>query len=548
MLTVVLYQEKSLVRDFVDLFKLADNSKHKTGQYILLIALTIFVLLPVLALILCASPYLFYVKILRKEKSKSTYTPDPKKINRPYIPMYAELFFSLTEKYEPFKPLFNQFLKKYNASNCVAFPIIFNQNDDEDLLFESKLRKSLHEQGVSFFIFNMKEFHDVPLNTEMNQEVIDFYTSDSNFSFIPLHPDASASALSILLDIPIDGINKMVVVRKDNPNELIILNMNEITEDFLASNMDDMNSSKIHLERPFYNAIAEYLSLQWSGSKLDENKPIKECASEIRSRLYERYKIAEPSVLTIFMLAEKSPGPIVMFKTLAPSDEEMEIRNIILWKSYNEILSMYPSFDVSTLNRLKEFELDLKLRDLTNLEGLEYESKIFLKSANAVYSMFLHENDVEELDYSPVAIGYTKFFEKEINVSIVQSIRKDLGINMPKFFNKYCPVGGTYEVKINDKFKIDYNMKNMKTGSYLAPGLGQTFHALEVEIGNIEGDSNKLNELLSKGRKLNNIRNRAAHPELISKDDLDKIRDIILKLYLYKVFDELITTKKKLSN
>ena len=548
MLTVVLYREKSLARDFVDLFKLADNSKHKTGQYLLLIALTIFILLPVLAFILCTSPYLFYVKILRKEKSISTYTPDPKKINRPYIPMYAELFFSLAERYKPFKPLFNQFLKKYNASNCVAFPIIFNQNEVEELLFESNLRKSLHEQGVSLFIFNINAFHDVPLNTEMNQEGIDFYTSDTNFSFIPDYHDASASALSILLDIPIDGINKMVVVQKDKPDELIILNMNEITEDFLVSNVDSMNSFKIHIERPFYYAIAEYLSLQWSVSKLEENKPIKECALEIRSRLYDRYKIDDSSAINIFKMAAKSPGPVIMYSKVGPSEEEISIRKIIMWSSYDEIKKLYPSCDKEKYNRIKESELDRKLRDLTSLEGLEYESKIFLKSANAVYSMLLQEKDVEEMDYSPVAIGYTKFFEKEINVSIVQSIRKDLGIDMPKFFNKYCPVGGTYEVKINDRFKIDYNMKNMKTGSYLAPGLGQTFNALEVEIGNIEGDSNKLNELLSKGRKLNTIRNRAAHPELIGKDDLDKIRDIIHKLYLHKVFDELITTKKKLSN
>ncbi len=548
LLAAVFHREKNFFRDIVDIFKAADELKNRRVLYFLGILLIILILIPVLAFILCASPYFFYVKILRKEKSNSTYTPDPKKIIRSYIPMYAELFFSLTDKYEPIKPLFNQFLKKYNSSKSVAFPIIFDQNNAEDLLFESNLRKSLHEQGVSLFIFNMSEFHDIPLISNMNGEEMDFYTSDTNFSFIPLHQDASASALSILLDIPIDGINKMVVIQKDNPDKLIILNMNEISEDFLVSNIDDKNSYQIHIEKPFYYPISEYLSLQWSGSKLEENKPIKECALEIRTRLYERYKIDDPSAINIFKMAEKSPGPSVMFYTELPTEEENSLRKIILWRSYDEIKKLYPSCDKEKYSRTKESEIDRKLREITRLEGLEYESKIFLKSANAVYSMFLQEKDLEELDYSPVAIGYTKFFEKEINVSIVQSIRKDLGINMPEFFNKYCPIRGTYELKINDKFKIDYNMKNMRTGSYLAPGLGQTFHALEAEIGNVEGESNKLNELLSKGRKLNTIRNRAAHPELISKDDLDKIRDIILKLYLHKVFDDLIATKKKLSS
>ena len=224
------------------------------------------------------------------------------------------------------------------------------------------------------------------------------------------------------------------------------------------------------------------------------------------------------------------------------SFEETEIRKIILNKSINEIRQLYPETDEDELKSIKSSELDIKLSAITRIEGLEYESKIFLKSANMVYSMFLLEKDIEEIDYSPVAIGYTKFFEKEINVSVVQSIRKELGVPMPIYFNKYYPDQEKYEININNKFK------NIKTWNYLAPGLGQTFHALEIEFDKIDGDKKKLNELLYKGRKLNNIRNRAAHPELIGKEDIDEIRDIILSLYLNKIFDELITTKKMLSN
>jgi hypothetical protein len=88
----------------------------------------------------------------------------------------------------------------------------------------------------------------------------------------------------------------------------------------------------------------------------------------------------------------------------------------------------------------------------------------------------------------------------------------------------------------------------LKTGNYLATGLGQNFHALKQLINEFDGDLNKLNKSLRKGRQLNSIRNRTAHPELITKDDLNKIREIIIKLHLNAVFDELISYKRNMGN
>ncbi len=520
-------------------------NEYKKATYFFSFLFVTLLLILMITIVLLLSPLILIRYIPRNYKEQLNDISYLKKVKRHSVPLYPELFFSLTETYKPIIPWFSEFEKKYNSSQFVAFPIIYDSYISVNFLFNSNLRTSLDKQGVSLFIFTANEFHDVPLISQNQKYDINFLTSDTNFSFIPQHQDASSAALSFLLNIPMDGKNKMVIVDKKVPNEITILDLNNITEDFLIDNIYDLNDYKIHLEKPFQYYISEYLSIFWSKSKLEV---IKDCAKKIKNRLYDHYKVSDPSILNIFKLTERFQEPITRFQMSGYSFEETEIRKIILNKSINEIRQLYPETDEDELKSIKSSELDIKLSAITRIEGLEYESKIFLKSANMVYSMFLLEKDIEEIDYSPVAIGYTKFFEKEINVSVVQSIRKELGVPMPIYFNKYYPDQEKYEININNKFKIDYNMKNIKTGNYLAPGLGQTFHALEIEFDKIDGDKKKLNELLYKGRKLNNIRNRAAHPELIGKEDIDEIRDIILSLYLNKIFDELITTKKMLSN
>ena len=67
----------------------------------------------------------------------------------------------------------------------------------------------------------------------------------------------------------------------------------------------------------------------------------------------------------------------------------------------------------------------------------------------------------DRLDYSPSVIGYTKFFEKIINISIVQLIRKEVGIEMPTYFLQYCQLKGEYVVKKKDAEEIGISFQEL---------------------------------------------------------------------------------------
>lgn len=558
LLAIIFVRNKDLFNQLINIVDI--SQERETIKPILFYPFIFFVaiiMILLLGLLICASPYLFYKHIINNTNLDDVQEEDYSLSEpRPYIPYYDILFFSLVGELKMEHPLVQKLINNYERFNQVAFPIVFDYKIAEKYLFTKSYRHSLEEANIALYIFDVRVYQDAHFEETFYQShhfeetpPSSFLNSNTNFSRPSRHLDASASALSYLLGIPIDGLNKLILINKNDLNTLKIIPLDHKLIELDFTDLNSIIAPEVVLDEPFHNYVAQFLSLRWTKSKMEKNKPIKQCAEKIRTQLYQRYKIEDPSIFNILKLAELGPKSWeVLYRLRSPTEEEEKIMPIIFSKSHDELLSIYPNLDESDFEYIKRTAVERKLNELSKLEGLEYESKIFLKSANTVYSMLILEEEMEEMDYSPVAIGYTKFFEKEINVSIVQSIRKDLGILMPTYFNKYYPSNEIYEIKINDVFKVDYNMKNMKTGSYLAPGLGQTFRALEIEINKIDGDKNKLNELLYKGRKLNNIRNRAAHPELIDKEDVDNIRDILIKLYLYRIFDELINTKKKLSN
>ena len=81
------------------------------------------------------------------------------------------------------------------------------------------------------------------------------------------------------------------------------------------------------------------------------------------------------------------------------------------------------------------------IKEFVDVEArlFERESQEILKSA---YRVFLHLRSPSPYwpsDYYPIVIALAKIFEREINLSIIQLVRKLLSIGMPEYYNKYQP-------------------------------------------------------------------------------------------------------------
>jgi hypothetical protein len=210
-------------------------------------------------------------------------------------------------------------------------------------------------------------------------------------------------------------------------------------------------------------------------------------------------------------------------------------------KNYFKIFKNY--FKIK--NEIPRFELFFK----DNLLLFENESRIVFQSTLKV------EKGIDKLtvnfDYSLVAIGYSKVFEIEINLSVIHWVRNLLAIEMPQYFNKVKP-GGPNANYIPDLSFIPnphaINFNKSSHNNWLAPGLGESQIAVKSLIGqgkNVSTLEDLQDDLLEKWRIINGIRNRMAHTEILSNDEYQKIKDIFDHLYKKGTFERMLKLKAK---
>ena len=106
--------------------------------------------------------------------------------------------------------------------------------------------------------------------------------------------------------------------------------------------------------------------------------------------------------------------------------------------------------------------------------GLEEETRRVFRTARAVSSA-LKSGDFD-LDYSPAVMCLAKAFEREVNLSVVHWVRKELGIEMPAFFDRWSNSKGKYEFD-------DINFNLSESGdkqTWRPPMLGQSERAIRL--------------------------------------------------------------------
>jgi hypothetical protein len=188
---------------------------------------------------------------------------------------------------------------------------------------------------------------------------------------------------------------------------------------------------------------------------------------------------------------------------------------------------------------------------------LEPESSIMLKTSKRVFDTLVVDSENttgsfsgDAFDMSAWVISLTKLFENEISLSVTHWFRNELGIEMPKFFNRYQPGKKAIfhlEQKKHKPKAINFNRSN-KSHWWQPPTLGDTYYSFvkknpDVILPSLYG--NDISILKSKWAEVLDIRNKCAHSELLDKDFAFKIIDDLNELADNKIFEKLNELKCK---
>lgn len=197
-------------------------------------------------------------------------------------------------------------------------------------------------------------------------------------------------------------------------------------------------------------------------------------------------------------------------------------------------------------------------------EFLEDDTFQMLLTSKKVFDLFekrdgnvrsiLGENEI--YDYTSVGICLTKLFEKEVNLSLVHWIRKNLGIQLPTFYNRfdnrtrnasYVPIN----VGLPNPRPINFNKRKYNTNTWIAPGIGESKLCFSSMLNNPIYSANRgifttldLNNLVPKWQNIADLRNTCAHTELINKQVVEQIIKILHDLNNLGLFEKMYGIKQ----
>lgn len=172
-------------------------------------------------------------------------------------------------------------------------------------------------------------------------------------------------------------------------------------------------------------------------------------------------------------------------------------------------------------------------------DQMEHEAWAALSTALRLHAL----DDLE--DWSPVTVCYGKAFEAEINASVVQDIRRRLGIDLPQFFKQHQPHRSAAVFVNAFKRDIDFNVKRLK--QWLPPGLGESEEAAR-QLGSCGFAVDGLwSELLEHWREIRRLRNAAAHgSQVVAREGADTCRREFSTLVERRILTTLLDKKHEL--
>gem|GEM_PF-4816443 len=228
-------------------------------------------------------------------------------------------------------------------------------------------------------------------------------------------------------------------------------------------------------------------------------------------------------------------------------------------EKYSELCSQSLTYSIAQYDSRMDIRVNpVGCEWLSRIDDFLYEKGGSKKYFTLAKKAFLLREFLSE-DVSPIGICFAKVFENEINTSVVQKIRQDLGIPMPDNFNKLYDGEGDFT-----KGDVDFNKRIVKKEEvfWLPPELGRSLNAFEkmrIELKFEQTDSERhederlpINKFKSAWGCINAARNTCAHAGHLEEQSaaLEKILDnfkIMLDNGFWKtlknVRDEVLTEK-----
>jgi hypothetical protein len=234
--------------------------------------------------------------------------------------------------------------------------------------------------------------------------------------------------------------------------------------------------------------------------------------------------------------------------------------NIELFEELNlKIANVLSILNTQNIGSLDEF-LNIEK------EFLEIDSYQMLITAKKVFDLFENPNNTvydilgqtPVYDYTSVGICLTKIFEREINLSFVHWMRKNLGVKLPKYFNKYdADVNQSLyyrptNIGLRDPRSINFNKRKYQTDKWVAPGIGESRLCFESMIkdrkfrldNNLFDNRELRNNILPNWSKIAELRNDCAHTELIGKSVIQEILAHLTNLNDLNLFEKTFKLKQ----
>lgn len=190
----------------------------------------------------------------------------------------------------------------------------------------------------------------------------------------------------------------------------------------------------------------------------------------------------------------------------------------------DKILNLYNLIERAYQNVFHAHEPKQPVMKCANFDRLSDESRRFWNTF-ARLSGAITEESCDDLDFSAFILYLGKIVEKELNLSIGQMLRQAIGIEMPRYYNRYSPERGYFiiptsrqEINFNQTVSGKANRRELK-----GVPLGNLLHAYKTakgiempsdyrwSVSNHEALQELPDDFLSFWKSFAEIRNNAAH-------------------------------------
>jgi hypothetical protein len=219
------------------------------------------------------------------------------------------------------------------------------------------------------------------------------------------------------------------------------------------------------------------------------------------------------------------------------------------WKAFESLQSAMAGHIYKLTNNVRDRHFYRSLHNLYPAFGLEASSYEFIKMGYHLMKYLQGEYKLHPVfksqDYSPGMICFAKAFENEVNLSIVQWIRKLSGIRLPECYCKFDAAKGDLLLAAGKK---QVNVNREDRGQWLAPGLGESEWLARSLKPPAQFDESNWKDFCGLWKNMIPLRNRTAHPEPVDFETGVKMIKLLESVAKKHYFSNMITLKSLLQS